>query len=191
MKRVAPALIVLAVSAAAEPTSIDQIRTEFSPQADIVVQHCWRRAGGEQIWLASADDFGKRRLLFDTARSAGIMFSQDEEWLVVNDRWGSNGSSARLYKKVAPLDYREQLDLTGGAWDFFAQHEKVAQPDFDHRYTEAIRWINKPAAIVLELSGHMDHNHHVDGWLCIYYIESKKFSTDLDALNKQQVTLHD
>jgi hypothetical protein len=189
VKRVAPALIVVAVSAAAEPTSIDQIRTEFSPQADIVVQHCWRRAGGEQIWLALADDFGKRRLLFDTGRNAGVMFSQDEEWLVVNDRWGSNGSSARLYKKVAPLDYREQLDLTGGAWDFFAQHEKVSPPQFDHSYTEAIRWIAKPAAIVLELSGHMDHNHHVGGWLCIYYIDSKEFSTDFDALNKQQVTL--
>jgi hypothetical protein len=182
--------MALVVSAAAEPTSIDQIRTEFSPQADIVVQHCWRRAGGEQIWLASADDFGKRRLLFDTGRSADIMFSPDEAWLIINDHWGSNGSSARLYEKVAPLEYREQLDLTGGAWDFLAQHEKVS-PQFDHSYTEALRCIAKPAAIVLELSGHMDKNHHIDGWLCIYYIDTKKFSTDFDALNKQQVTLHD
>jgi hypothetical protein len=182
--------MALAVSAAAEPTSIDQIRTEFSPQADIVVQHCSRRAGGEQIWLASADDFDKRRLLFDTGRNAGVIFSPDEEWLVVNDHWGSNGSSARLYKKVAPLEYREQLDLTGGAWDFLEQHEKVS-PQFDHSYTEALRCIAKPAAIVLELSGHMDKNHHIEGWLCIYYIDTKKFSTDFDALNKQQVTLHD
>src|SRR3954453_12046342 len=100
MKRVAPILMALAFSAAAQSPSIHQIRTEFSPQADIIVQHCWRRAGGEQIWLASADDFGKRRLLFDTGRSADVMFSPDEVWLVINDRWGSNGSSARLYKKV-------------------------------------------------------------------------------------------
>jgi hypothetical protein len=182
--------MALAFSAAAQSPSIHQIRTEFSLQADIIVQHCWRRAGGEQIWLASIDDFGKRRLLFDTGRSADVMFSPDEVWLVINDRWGSNGSSARLYKKVAPLDYREELDLTGGAWDFLAQDEKVS-PQYDHSYTEALRWIAKPAAIVLELSGHMDPKHHVDGWLCIYYIDTKKFSTDCDALNKQQVTLHD
>jgi hypothetical protein len=51
--------------------------------------------------------------------------------------------------------------------------------------------IAKPAAIVLELSGHLDRNHQLDAWLSIYYIDSKRFSTDLDSLSKEQVTLHD
>jgi len=184
------AFFVLATSLwSGEPESIDHIRTETSPQNDIIVQHCWKTCGGEQIWLALTNDFSKQRLLFDTGRSAELLFSEDEQWLIINDHWGSNGSSALLYKRVAPLDYRKQLDISVSAWNFFTEHENVAQPDFDHRYTGAIRWIAKPLAVILELSGHSDSEHHVDGWLCIYYIESKKFSTDLDALNKQQVTL--
>ena len=107
----------------------------------------------------------------------------------MNDHWGSNGSSLILYKKAGELNYRKEVDLTGEAWDFFCKQQHVSQTDFDHSYVEALRWIDQPRAILLELSGHLDGKHNVGSWICTYYVDSKKFSTDIDALNKRQVVL--
>jgi len=184
------ALISAAPIAAKEAPSIIRIETE-SPCGDTVIQHCWLNTGGEQIWLASSTDFSKRHLLFETERNAKVLLADEEEWLALNDHWGSNGSSLILYKKLRELDYRKEIDLTGEAWDFFCKQHHISQTGFDHSYVEALRWIEQPRAILLELSGHLDGKHHVESWLCIYYIDSKKFSTDLDELNKKHVTLPD
>jgi hypothetical protein len=154
-----------------------------------LIQYCFLREGGEQIWLASSTDFSKRRLLFYNQRSAKVLFAEDEGWLAVNDHSASNTSSVLLFKKAGELDYRQQVDLSGEAWDFFCKQQHISRTGFDHSYVEALRWIAQPRAILLELNGHLDSQHHLDNWFCLYYVDSKKFSTDFEALNKQEVTL--
>src|SRR6266404_3015149 len=125
----------------AEPSSIDRVESDGSPQNDILIQYCFVRDGGEQIWLASNADFSKRHFLFTNERNAKVLFADDEDWLALNDHWGSNGSSVLLFKRAAQLDYRKQGDISAQAWDFFTEHQHIAQPSLDHRYIEAILWV--------------------------------------------------
>jgi hypothetical protein len=146
-----------------------------------------------QIWLVSASDPAKRKLLFAHERSAEVVFSPDEKWLFINNYDGSTETTILLFRKKNGLDYEYVDDLTSDAWDFFSQKNKLKESKWeaggllDHLYVEVVCWIDSEM-VLLRLNGHGDHSN-LDDWFCLYDISSKTFTTDFEPHNKQNVRL--
>lgn len=142
-----------------------------------------------QIWLVSSKNPKERSLLYAHSRSVEVIVSEDEHYLVINDRGGSDFANVLLFRKQRGLAYKQIEDLTDKAWKFMAArsgHKKP--PALDHSYAEVLRWTDSHT-ILLSLHGHLDRRNFVKNWLCLYDITSKTFSTDLDSHNKKHTTL--
>ena len=186
-------LLAAATLHAADGTPFfDKVTTDdYSPRNDILVEHYFERNGTDQIWLVSTSDPGKRHLLFTHERHATVLFSSDEEWLVINNENLSNESRLLLYRRKGPLEYAQVADLTDPAWQFFDQSNGLKTPnEFDHRYVQALRWADDdPPTLLLCLDGHADSRNHTGEWYCLYDIKSRTFSTAFDAHNKKNTKL--
>ena len=194
MKRALLILVILAAATlhAGDVPFFDKvIADDYSPRRDILVEHYYARNGTDQIWLVSSSDPAKRRLLFTHERSATVLFSSDEEWLVINNHILRNESRLLLYRRVGPLHYEQIADLTNAAWSFFDQCNHLKAPNnFDHSYVEALRWAgDDPPTLLLCLDGHADSRNNTGEWYCLYDVPAKAFSTDFDAHNKKLTKL--
>ncbi len=185
--------LAVATLRAADPAPFfDKVTAEtYSPKNDVLIEHCFERDGAAQVWLVSTSDPAKRRLLFSHHRHAEVLFSPDENWLVINDHYASNESRLFLYRQRAPLDYERVADLTDAAWQFFDQrNDRKTGNGFDHSYVDAIRWgDDDPPTLLLYLRGHSDSRNNTRDWYCLYDIRTKTFSTDLDAHNQKNTKL--
>ncbi len=154
-----------------------------SPLRDIITES-YGDENSTQIWLVSASDPGKRRLLFIHHRAADVIFSEDEKWLVINDRSGSSLANLLLYRRKAELEYEKVDDLTSAAWAFFEKRQ--GKFHFDHSYVEALRWAEtSPPVLFLCLSGHMDSRNYTSEWYCLYNISTRKFSLNFARHNRR------
>ncbi len=167
------------------------VANDYSPQRDILVEHYFERNGTDQIWLVSTADPGKRHLLFTHERNAEVLFSSDEEWLVINNHILSNESRLLLYRRKQPLEYEQVADLTETAWQFFDQSNGLKKSNgFDHSYVEALRWADDdPPTLLLCLDGHMDSRNNTSEWYCLYDVQAKRLTTDVNAHNKKNTKL--
>ncbi len=162
--------------------AVSAIAQQKSPKGDMIVIEERLNDGGAKssdtrlICLVSARDAGKKELLFTHYRVADVVFSGDEEWLVVNDHRLSNEACALLFNKKGELDYKMSVDLSDGAWGFFCQQNGFSGTGFDHSYVDCVQWLeDRPGALLLTLRGHADSRNHVDDWRCIYDTEKQKF----------------
>lgn len=163
-------------------------KVEFSPDNDILVQTYFEREGMAQIWLVSSADPGRRQLLFTHYRNANVIFSPDQKWLVINDRYASNESRLLLFKQKSFLNYEQVADITKAAWEFFKKQMKTSV-EFDHSYVEALSWAeDEPPTLLLSLRGHSD-SKYTSEWYCFYDVKSKTFSVDLAAHNKRMTKI--
>jgi hypothetical protein len=174
------------------PRYYNALSGEVSPKRDIAIEYYRSDGAGSdtpahQIWLVSPTDPGKRRLLFTHWRDASILFSEDEKWLVINDRQASNESHLLLYCRKAELEYEQVVDLSDAAWHFFDEKQRQNwKSGFDHHYVEALRWAEHGApTLLLVMRGHADSRNYTSDWYCLYEVEAKTFSTDLDAHNRR------
>lgn len=194
--RIALLLLVLACGVLfagetnAPPRSIGVIVSGWSPLGTYYIEHhTLTPSEVMQVWLVSSKNPKDRRLLFTHSRSAEVVISHDEHWLVVNDYAGSDIASVLLFRQQRGLEYKQVEDLTDRAWGFVAaQAGRKKRISLDHTYAEVLRWTDGHT-ILLCLHGHLDSRNHVDDWLCLYDVASKSFSTDLDKHNKQHTTL--
>jgi hypothetical protein len=172
----------------------DKVSAEdVSPQRGMLVEHRSARDGADQIWLVSTADPAQRRLLFTHERHASVLFSPDEEWLVINDHRLSNESRLLLFHRKAGLEYEQTADLTDAAWKFFDESNGLKKPNpFDHSYVDALRWASEEQPVLLLcLEGHLDSRNRTAEWYCLYDIGAKRFSTDLDAHNRAATKLEE
>jgi len=165
---------------------------DISPKRDIAIEYYRSDGAGadtptHQIWLVSTLDPSKRRLLFTHWRDASLLFSDDEKWLVINDRQASNESHLQLFYRKSELEYEKVTDLSEAAWHFFDEKQRHNWKDgFDHHYVEALRWSDStPPTLLLMLRGHVDSRNHTSDWYCLYDVEAKSFSTDFEAHNRK------
>ena len=97
-------------------------KSEESPRGDIIVEHYENYKADDyhfrEIWLVSKDDPKQGFLLYSHGRSAEVIFSPDENWLIINDYLGSNASDVLLFQKRNTLKYTEvkKADVFGKAW---------------------------------------------------------------------------
>jgi hypothetical protein len=171
---------------------------EVSPKRDLIVEHYRSNALGfspvpQQIWLISTSDPAVRRLLFSHERSASVLFSDDEEWLVINDHCLSDQSRLLLFHRKGPLDYEQVADLTEAAWHYFDEQQHAKAPNgFDHAYVEALRWADSdPPTLLLVLDGHMDSRNYTSEWYCLYEVRAKAFNMDFALHNRHTTKLEE
>ena len=147
----------------------------------------------EQIWLVSTSDPSVRRLLFTHERDATVLFSDDEDWLVINDHCLSNESRLLLFRRKGALDYAKVADLTEAAWHYFEHQQPTkALGGFDHSYVEALRWAESdPPSLLLSLDGHLDSGHYTSEWYCLYDVKAGTFNVDFAAHNRRTTKLED
>lgn len=192
----APAFIPLLRAEEVLPRYVSAPEGELSPKRDLLVESYRSNARGmspvpQQIWLVSTADPAKRRLLFSHERSASVLFSEDEQWLVINNRSGSSESSVLLFARKGELEYEQTADLTDAAWAFFDRQNGLKKPNaLDHVYVEALRWAGeKPPTLLLGLSGHGNPGNYTEEWYCLCNVETKKFSVNFRAHNRKSTKL--
>lgn len=160
-------------------------KTESSPRRDISVEYYGNPDGGGEIWLASPDGKSRRLLCEYSRRIESVLFSPDEQHLIVNNHCLSNLAIADLYDRASALEYKESgLDLTSEVYEFFSRKHPDFKNDFDHSYTDAIAWAATGDAILIRFSGHAAPNNHTDAWFCVYDLINKRPTLDLSVMNR-------
>jgi hypothetical protein len=160
-----------------------------SPQNDIQIEHyinddnnsgtAWIR----QIWLARSRHPQEKFFLFQHKRSADVIMSPDELFLVINDRLASNKSIVRLFKKEEGLHYREltRLHLDEKIWQKAAETGHFILPWLDHLYCRCIEWQdNHRIRLVINGEG-LAGSHppfYVESWFCTYDLSTQKIEFD-------------
>ena len=182
-----------AAAPAGQVTMLSVTKSEPSPHRDFLIEEYMREISGggpeREVWLVDARDTLQRKLLYRHSRHVELKFSDDEQWLVINDHCASGEARILLFKRKATLDYDQVTDLTDGAWDhLMLETGHKGRPNLDHQYADVLAFEGGDEPVLLiQLRGHLDEKNHVRGALCLYDIKSKVFSTDLAAFNKRQV----
>ncbi|MCG6552175.1 MAG: hypothetical protein L7F77_07595, partial [Candidatus Magnetominusculus sp. LBB02] len=152
-----------------------------SPSGDIIVKHfsdAPEDITNSEVWLYSAKNPSKKFRLYSYEVDATVIFSDDEKWLVLNHRSGSNEASAILFKKDTGLKYEIIIVLNELAWDLFRKtHKRYKIPDFFHSYTKAVLWSSDSKSILLEIYGHDDATpKELEPWYCIYDLKKEEMT---------------
>lgn len=171
-------------------------KTETSPLDDIIVEHYEaKRDDGEyerQIWLVDKKNPKNRFLLFEHSRSAEVLFSPNQSWLVINNFYVSNSSDVILYRKSDGLKYLEVKDIgiVEKNWSLCMKENKIKDSfAVGHLYAQALRWSADSGTIMVKMWGDGEDNddnryYHLEAWLCVFDIIKKEASMDLRLMNK-------
>ncbi|MEO5359404.1 MAG: hypothetical protein H7843_03025 [Nitrospirota bacterium] len=157
-----------------------------SPEGNIIVRHYGESIddNSADIWLYSAKHPSKRAMLYSYDGDANVLFSHNEKWLVLNHRYGSDGTNAILFKKIKGLKYEQITSLNDFVWDLFKKtHKQYKIPEFDHSYTYAVFWSSDSKSVMLRTYGHDDLSPTMlDPWFCIYDVTTGKMSLDFNRV---------
>jgi hypothetical protein len=163
---------------------------DFSPRSDIIVEHYFNPKTYErEVWLAPADKEADRVLLYKHARSVGVMFSPDEQWLIVNDFAGSNIAYPVLFKRGTGVNYSEiDRSISEKVWQLVGKdYPIVLSDDFGHRYVQVIRWTRDSRSFLVKAFGHLDSatiDNTLDPWLCVFTLDGFRATLDLSLMNR-------
>ena len=161
---------------------------EISPRRDIIVEHYINSKTYErEVWLAPADKEADRVLLYKHGRSVDIIFSPDEQWLVINNFLGSNEAYPVLFKRQSGVGYNEvDHSISEKVWRLVAKdYPIVLSQEFGHQYVEALRWSNDSKVFLVAAFGHLDSTERqsLDPWLCIFKVDGFNLTLDLRPMN--------
>ncbi len=177
-------------SAGQPPREFKLSHEEHSIGGSFVAEHYVRDSNEvRRIWIAAGENSTNRAFLFEHGRSATVLFSPDEKWLVVNNYEGSTDASPILFRQKRGVRYEpfKGIDLSAIVWKAAAADQGFpGKTDFDHRYSEVVCWLG-PHTVLLRAWGHHsgDHgNHSLKDWFCLYDIRQRKIFFDLKLLSK-------
>lgn len=191
------AWVALSADAWARGISADlPVEQRLSPKDDVLVE--FRRvSSGEddyrvEVWLVDPKGGEQGKLLYSYNRSVSILFSPNEEWLVVNDDAGSSESEVFLFQRTSSLEYkRATLDLNKALWTFFFRENKEKydpdHPGLDHNYVYSVLWSDNSDAILFAIHGHSGDVLWSNSWFCVYDLRKKIATLDLQVLNRNAV----
>ena len=140
----------------------------LSPSGKIRIKH-WRHDNEDdgvplrRIALESAANSAAFSILFEHRRSADVMISPDDQYLVVNNHPGSSGGGGQLYRQVTaePPHYvvaagfqGEGQELQDRAWAFYLTATgRKPTSDRDHVLINAKAWSPDSRTITLRIVG--------------------------------------
>lgn len=168
----------------------EPLSTEYSPKRDIRVEY---RSGG-WIYLVAQSAAAKHSLLQKSSASTSkVVFSPDENWLVLNEQSDSNDSSSQLYHRARPddVEYQEEADgvpleknLTEAGWKFYVRESGL--PDGTARNDVRISRVEwKPDSSGLKLrfdaSGANGQKIMPQPYICVYDVTARGFVSETDV----------
>ena len=175
--------------------------TKISPKRDIMITEYSRLRNWDEnkpwdqdndkceIWLSLRSDPSKKELLISHWRIAEVLMSDDEKWIIINNKFASDNSVPMLCRHAKGIDYkfvRDIADVSIGkrAWQFFEKEHHLKVPlDYGHEYVDAIRWGSNSHTVLLQIQGHEDESHYLDPWFCVLNVETLALTLDLRELN--------
>lgn len=165
--------------------------TERSPLGDILVEHYFNSDNyRREVWLAPTGQSSDRVLLLTHGRSVEVLFSPDQQWLIVNNFPSSTDAAPYLFQRGHDLHYKavENANISEKTWDLVGkQYPIVLTRDFGHRYVQVLRWANDSGSFLVAAFGHLDSSvkqSTLDPWLCVFTIDGLRVSLDLDLMNR-------
>ncbi len=189
------ALLLSTLAIAGETTEWKLDHTEMSPLGDIIVEHYYNYEAEDimanrQVWLVKRNNPDGRHLLYKHGRSADVLFSPNEVWLVINDFLGSNVSDVRVFKREGDLQYAEvnTAKLYENASSLFTKERGLNRPlRFGHAYWEVIRWASDSSSFLLGLDGSLENIVTNDliffkPWKCVVHMPSLDVSSFVDSI---------
>ncbi|NTV51290.1 MAG: hypothetical protein HGA69_00435 [Desulfobulbaceae bacterium] len=174
-------------------------KSEESPLGDIVVEHYENYKADDyhfkEIWLGSKKDPKNKFLIYSHGRSAEVIFSPDEKWLIINDYLGSNASDVILFRQDNDSKYTEvkNADVFNKAWALFFKQSKFLKPkEFGHQYAEAVRWASDSKSFLVSVWGHLDEPVKrkfisIAPWICVFEVNSMKVSLNFGLMNRNVI----
>lgn len=187
------ALLFFVFSIAAAPSiqALDHLQTGRTFDSDVAIEKRYPNSkGGYQIWLTNKK-LDAEALLYTTKRNAEPLFSSDMRWLLINDAEGSGSTRCKLFRRKGEngsVEFELVEDVTDGAWKFFQQETGKNPSGLHHAYVRGRCWLSSSNMVVVSLIGHGDPGHfQVNYWTCVFDPATRKFSTDLVAINAERV----
>ena len=173
------------------PLTGNLLSTQYSPKRDIRVE---QRSGG-MIYLISQVDESKRYPLQKSSEdTADVLFSPDENWLILNERAHLNDSSSQLFSRTRPgdVEYLEVAEmkapdrsLTESAWHFYLKEVSLPEATLrDQVRLSAVEWKPDSSAVKLRFDSFGPDGQKVvpRPYVCTYQVLDKRFSSESDAV---------
>jgi len=193
MRYIIVCMILLFVYGTVNGQTGKKIQTDLSPSGTIVADHYFISSDEpREIFLRDTAGHSASILLTTYNRNAGVLFSPDEKWLVVNDHAGSNISAIRVFRRTQGLHYKEVPDspLDEEVWKLFhVRHVPDAELDLLHTYTVAMCWGVDSDSLLVEIRADAillkDKSVVQFGpWRCVYSIEKSAATDDPGTLRQ-------
>jgi hypothetical protein len=189
--------LLFGLLAAASPSG-KLFHIDKSPSGAILAEHFIFEARDprsdaplRQIWLRDTQGKDAPTLLFEHSRGADVLFSPNENWIVINNYFDSGNTEVRLFQKTKGLKYQEmkKADATQKCWALLDRTVgRSVSKDLDHSYIRAIQWAADSRAVLLVAWGHLSGEPvQVNDWLCVFDIERLRASTDMRIMNRGAV----
>ena len=166
--------------------------TEKSPSRTFQIEYYENTNNATaQIWTAMKGRPANKSLLFELhgdPEAVTVLVSEDDKWLALNHRAGSDLRRPILFRKVSGWRFQKvkDINLESVAWSAAATNQGFsAKTAFDHSYSEAICWLGDSHSLVLRAWGYQSGEYGLDDWFCVYSVETKKTSFDLSVLNRR------
>ncbi|MCG6552176.1 MAG: hypothetical protein L7F77_07600 [Candidatus Magnetominusculus sp. LBB02] len=157
-----------------------------SPSGKIIVRQYGEllEDNSGDIWLYSKENPLKKAFLFSYERDADVIISPDEKWIAINYRYGCDGTSIILFKRIKGLKYEIDTWLTQFAWDFFRKkYKRHIIPEFGHSYAEAVLWSSDSKSVLIFIKGHDDDSPmKLEPWYCIYDLKKEEMTLDFNRV---------
>jgi hypothetical protein len=173
------------------PLTGNLLSTQYSPKRDIRVE---QRSGGMIYLISQADEAKRYPLQKSSEDTADVLFSPDENWLVLNQRAHLNDSSGQLFSRAHPgeVEYSEvahvkaaDQSLTESAWRFYLK--EVALPEGtlrDQVRLSAVDWKPDSSAVKLRFDSFGPDGQKLvpRPYVCAYRVSDKRFSSESDVV---------
>jgi hypothetical protein len=168
----------------------EPLATEYSPKGDIRVEH---RSGGWIYLVAQTADSKHHLLQKSTARTNTVLFSPDENWLVLTQHAQVNDSSSQIYHRAAPSDveYREAVDenpldknLTEAGWKFYLHEVGLADSTARNEVRmSGVEWKLDSSGLKMRFDSFGANGQKIlpQPYVCVYEVAGRQFVSESDV----------
>lgn len=123
-------------------------------------------------------------------RSIDVIFSPNDQWIAVNDAFGSTDTIARVFRRSENFKFVESKKglVDDAAWRLVRTLYRAPVPSgLTHRYSEIVAFSADSTKVLVKLHGHEDGDTYVDDWFCVVNLLSEQASLDLSAFDRPAV----
>jgi hypothetical protein len=166
------------------------VSKENSPKGDMRVEH---RSGGWIYVISQADEAKHYAFRRSSGEDAAVVFSPDENWLLLNEHAQLNDASSRLYRRVGPddVEFAEETNLspageslTDSGWKFYLG--EVGLPPETEREEirlSSVEWKADSSGVRLRFDNYGPNGRKIlpQPYVCVYQAAANQFTSESDV----------